>query len=42
MTILQINTVSPKILSELWLSNSFMGNVTPISSASLTDGVSFP
>lgn len=42
MTILQSNTVSPNIISELWLSNNFMGNVTPKSSASLRDGISFP
>lgn len=41
-TIFQSNTVSPNIISEFWLSNIFMGNVTPKSSASLTDGISFP
>lgn len=42
MTTLQSNTVSPNIASELWLSNNFTGNVTPKSSASLTDSILFP
>ena len=42
MTVLQSNTVSPNIISEHWLSNNFMGNATPKSSASLSDGILFP